>query len=287
MKREGTIWLILSGLWVTLVAGYWFWAAISFSGLYRWLAEWQSAEFGGYYERATAILPALLMAAPAIVYLQRRAAAAQAEMEAEVGPAVAEGRRLRRQVKWSALFGVVAMLVGAGAYLLSLSVPDGSGPAAPFDAATLGSVPVPQGRVTIRGEVDPDASIAVVETRAITTRNAVYAGFRPEGESGGKGAPIRLIVERSTGSSAPTINQGFLPEQTGFLIENGLPDQALREFAARSIPLASPHYLLRTSESARTDIYYLVAALAGFFGFVCVLVAGIMAFQGRALLRRA
>jgi hypothetical protein len=287
MKREGSIWLVVSILWVALVSGYWLWAAITFSGLYRWLAEWQSVQFGGYYERATAILPALLTAAPAIIHLQRRAAVAQAEMEADVGPAVAEGRRLKRQVKWSAIFGVVCMLVGASAFLLSLSVPDGSGPAAPFDAATLGSVPVPQGWVSIRGEVDPEASVSVVETRAINTRNAVYAGFHPDGESGGKGAPIRLIVERATGGSAPTVGQGFLPEQTGFLVENGLPEQALREFAARGIPLASPHYVLRTSPGAQRDNYYIVAALAGFFGFVCVLVAGMMAFQGRALLRRA
>jgi hypothetical protein len=287
MKREGSIWLILSILWVALVSGYWLWAAISFSGLYRWLAEWQTAQFGGYYERATAILPALLIAGPAIVYLQRRAAVAKAEADAQLGPVVAEGQRLRRQVKWSAIFGVFAMLVGAGAYLLSLNVPDGSGPAVPFDAATLGSGPVPRERVTIRGEVVPEAGISVVETRAITTRSAVYAGFRPEGEAGGKNAPIRLIVERETGGGTPTVNQAFLPEQTGFLIENGLPDQALREFAAQSIPLASPHYLLRTSPGARIDIYYIVAALAGFFGFVCVLVAGMMAFQGRAILRRA
>jgi hypothetical protein len=286
MKREGTIRLILSGLWVALVAGYWAWAAISFSGLYRWLAEWQVAQWGGYYERATATLPALLMAAPAFVYLRRRAENAQAEAAAQLGPEVAEGRRLRRSVRGTAAFGLVAILVGAGAYLLSLSVPDGSGPAVPFDVATLGSGPVPQERVTIRGEVDPEASVAVVETRGVSSRNAVYAGFRPEGESA-KDAPVRLFIERSTGSSEPTIAQGFLPDQTGFLVENGLPDPALREFEAQGIRLASPHYVLRTSAGARRDTYYVVAAVAGFLGFVCLLVAGLMAFQGRAVLRRA
>jgi hypothetical protein len=286
MKREGMIWLVLSGLWVTLVSAYWAWAAIAFSGLYRWLAEWQTAQFGGYYERATAIFPALLMAAPALIHLRRRAETAQAEAEAQLGPAVAEGRQLRRSVKWTAIFGAVAMLVGAGAYLLSLNVPDGSGPATPFDAASLGSGPLPQDRVAIRGEVDSEASVAVVETRGVSSRSTVYAGFRPEGESG-KDAPIRLFVERGAGSGPPTTGQYFLPEQTGFLVENGLPDTALREFEARGVRLASPYYVLRTSAGARRDVYYIVAAVAGFFGFVCVLVAGIMAFQGRALLRRA
>jgi hypothetical protein len=284
MKREGK--LILSGLWVALVAGYWGWAAITYSGLYRWLADWQVAQWGGYYERGTAILPALLMAAPALTYLRRRSEIAQAEAEAELGPAVAEGRRIRRAVWGTAGFGLVALLVGGGAFLLSQNVPDGSGPAAPFDAASLGRVPLPKDRVTIRGEVDPEASVALVETRGVTSRNAVYVGFRPEGENA-KGAPVRLFIERSTGSSAPTISQGFLPQQTGFLVENGLPEPALREFAARGIPLASPHYVLRTSPGARRETYYVVAAVAGFLGFVCLLVAGIMAFQGRALLRRA
>ena len=278
--------LILSGLWVALVAGYWVWAAIDYSGLYRWLAEWQIARFGGYYPRATATLPALLMAGPALAYLRRRSETAQAEAAAQLGPAVAEGRRLRRAVWGTAGFGLVAMLVGAGAFLLSQSVPDGSGPAVPFDAATLGSAPLPQDRVTIRGEVDPEASVAVTETRGVTTHNAVYAGFRPEGENA-KDAPIRLFIERSTGSGPPTTSQGFFPDQTGFLVENGLPDAALREFEAQGIRLASPHYVLRTSPSARRDTYYVVAAVAGFLGLVCLLVAGIMAIQGRALLRRA
>jgi hypothetical protein len=286
MKREGTVWLILSGLWVTLVVAYWVWAAIGFSGLYRWLAEWQIAQFGGYYERATATLPALLMAAPAIAYLRRRAAVAQAESAAQLGSEIAEARRIRRSVRGSAAFGLVAILVGAGAFLLSQGVPDGSGPAVPFDAATLGNGPVPQDRVTIRGEVDPEASVSVVETRGVTSHNAVYAGFRPEGESA-KGAPIRLFIERSTGSSAPTVAQGFLPDQTGFLVENGLPDPALREFEARGISLASPHYVLRTSPNARRDIYYVVAGVAGIMGFIFMLTAGIIAIRDRAKLRRA
>jgi hypothetical protein len=284
MKREGK--LILSCLWVALVAGYWIWAAISFTGLYRWLAEWQVVQFGGYYERATAILPALLIAAPALVYLRRRAETAEAEAVAQLGAEVARARQLRRSVRGTAAFGLVAMLVGAGAYALSLAVPDGSGPAVPFDAATLGSGPVPQDRVTIRGDVDPEASVAIVESRGVTTRNAVYAGFRAEGESA-KDAPVRLFIERSTGSGPPTVAQGFLPDQTGFLVENGLPDPALRELEARGIRLASPHYVLRTSADARRETYYIVAAVAGFLGFACLLVAGIMAFQGRARLRRA
>ena len=128
-------------------------------------------------------------------------------------------------------------------------------------------------------------SVAMVETRGVTTHNAVFAGFRPEGEKA-KDAPIRLFIERSTGSG-PIVDQAFLPDQTGFLVENGLPDLALREFETRGIRLASPHYVLRTSAGARRDTYYIVAAVAGFLGFVCLLVAGIMAIQGRALLRRA
>ena len=238
MSKSGSVRLIVSGLWVALVAGYWIWAVINYSGLYRWLAEWQIAQFGGYYERVTAILPALLMSGPALVYLRRRAETAQAEAAAQLGAEVAQGRQLRRSVWGTAAFGLVAILVGGGAFLLSQSVPDGSGPATPFDAATLGTAPLPSDLVTIRGDVDSEASVALTETRAGSSRGVVYAGFHPEGENA-KEAPVRLFIERSTGSGTPTMSQGFLPEQTGFL------------------------------------------------GFVCLLVAGIMAIQGRALLRRA
>jgi hypothetical protein len=285
MSKSGSVRLIVSGLWVSLVVGYWIWAVVNYSGLYRWLAEWQIAQFGGYYERATAILPALLMSGPALVYLRRRAENAQAEAAAQLGAEVAEGRRLRRSIWGTAAFGLVAILIGGGAFLLSQSVPDGSGPATPFDAATLGSAPLPSGLVAIRGEVDSDASVIVTETRSGSSRGTAYAGFRPEGENA-KEAPIRLFVERSTGSGPPTMSQGFLPEQTGFLVENGLPDAVVRELEGRGTRLASPYYVLRTSAGARRDTYYVVAAVAGFLGLVCLLVAGIMAIQGRAVLRR-
>jgi hypothetical protein len=44
--------------------------------------------------------------------------------------------------------------------------------------------------------------------------------------------------------------------------------------------------VLITREGGGRDTYYIVAALAGFLGLVCLIVAGIMAVQGRRLMER-
>ena len=107
--------------------------------------------------------------------------------------------------------------------------------------------------------------------RGADERLIFYAGFRLEGED--KDAPLRLFVERNAPApEALTTLQAFLPEQTGYLVENGLPDEALAELRARGVEVASPHWVLKTGDLARREPFYIAAALGGFVGLVCLLV---------------
>ena len=155
----------------------------------------------------------------------------------------------------------------------------------PFDAARLGSVPTPAGKVAIRGEADPAVTTGTTETGRINTSAVLYAGFRPDGEA--KGAPIRLFIERDFGDSAvAATGQFFLPEQTGYLVEDGLPALALHDFAARGIQVARPNYVLRTEVLSQREVYYVVAGLGGFFGLLFLGMAGGLALRARLVAAR-
>ncbi len=273
----------LCWLWVAAVAVYMGWGAFSYSGLYRWLAELQHERWGVYYPELTAVVPGFLLAGPALSYLGRVSRARQAA--ADPTPQALAGRTLN-VARATALIGIVAALVAAGAYRLSLDVPDGSEPAAAVDLAALGPGQAPRNKVAILGAVDPAVMTGVTETSRSIDRNTLYVAFVPDGTPAGQ--PVRLFVERSVGSSADApVSQGFLPEQTGYLVENGLPPIALRDLEARGVRLASPYYLLKPGDDARVTPYYVVAGVAGLGAFACFVTALIGLIQARRLRRTA
>jgi hypothetical protein len=283
MAEHRRTWLILSWLWLAIVIGYSVWGAVTFSGLYRLVAELQIDRFGGYSEKWTAILPGMLLAAPALWYLRRQSAIAAAAVR-DAGP-TGEARQARRTGLVLGGIGLVSALVGVGAFLISQGLPDGSERAVPFDAATLGSAPAPAGRVLIHGTADPAVTTGTTETGRINTSAVLYAGFRPDGAA--KGGPIRLFIERDFGDSAvAATGQFFLPEQTGYLVEDGLPALALHDLEARGIQVARPNYVLHDQRMSRREIYYVVAGLGGFFGLLFLAMAGGLAFRARLVTAR-
>jgi hypothetical protein len=268
--------LTLSWLWVAVVIGYVAWGAVEYEGLYRWLAEWQIAQWGGYYRKWTAVLPGVILAAPALSYIGYRARLRQA---AEANSPAAQARTVGRTGRVFMLVGLLGILTGAGAFAVSRTLPDGNERAEPYDAARLGSGPAPNIKVRIRGLDDPAARTQVVR-RGVDDRVTFYAGFRLEGEA--KDAPLRLFIERNApGPEALTTLQAFLPEQTGYLVENGVPAEALDALRARGIRVANPHWLLQTGSLARREPYYIVAAVGGFGGLVFLLVGFATSLQGR------
>lgn len=270
--------LALSWLWMAVVAGYMAWGAIHEAGLSGWLSAWQLDQWGVYYPEWTALAAGLLLAAPALWYIRRRAAVARSREGS--GP-LAEAGRMARTARNCALAGVVAAVVGGGALLLAKRVPDGTEQATLYDGARLGSEPAPNGKVRISGRLEPEARTDYSETGGSRERVVHYIGFRPDGVA--RDAPVRLFVERNVeGREALRTVQAFLPEQTGYLIENGVPPLALRALAAQGVRVASPHYLLKTGDLARREPYYITAAVSGMLALACLVVAGIGGVQARS-----
>jgi hypothetical protein len=275
--------LALSWLWIAAVAGYMAWGVIYEAGLSRWLSAWQLDQWGAYYPEQTAFVAGFLLAAPAFWYIRRRAAIVRAREGS--GPS-ADARRMARTARNCALAGLAAALVGGGAFLLSQRVPDGTEKAAPYDGARLGIEPAPAGKVRIAGRLEPEARTYVTETGGARERIVHYVGFRPDGVAGD--APLGLFVERDVdGREEPRTVQYFLPEQTGYLIENGVPPLALNALENRGVRVARPHYLLRTGDLARREPYYVTAAVSGILALSCLAVAGIGGIQARSRRRLA
>jgi hypothetical protein len=269
--------LALSWLWIAVVAGYMAWGAIYEAGLMRWLSVWQLEHWGVYYPERTAFVAGFLLAAPAFWFIRRRATIVRTREGSGPG---AEARRMGRSARNAAIAGVLAALVAGGAFLLSQRVPDGSEKAMLYDGARLGSEPAPAGKVRIAGQLEPEARTDYTETGGVSPRVVHYVGFRPDGVA--RDAPMRLFVERTVeGREQLRTVQAFLPEQTGYLIENGIPPLALRALEAQGVRVASPHYLLRTRDLARREPYYITAGVAGLLALACLVAAGLQGFQAR------
>ena len=274
----------LSWLWIATVIGYLIWGAFAYAGLYRWLAELQVAQWGGYYKNWTAALPGLVLCLPAIAWLGWRSRLRRA---AEANSPAAQARTIGRTARFLMLAGVLGLLLGGGAFAFSQTLPDGSERAEPFDAARLISGSVPDTKVRLRGTEDATTQLRVTR-RGADERTNFYAGFRLEGED--KGGPLRLFIERNApGHEALTTLQAFLPEQTGYLVENGLPEEALEQLRARNIAVTSPHWVMKTGDLARREPYYITAAVAGLAGliFLGVGFAGLLQARRRAWLATA
>lgn len=279
-RRRGL--LALSLVWLALVAAYLGWGAIESRGLYRWLVERQLERFGAYYPGWTLVIPALVLALPALLYLRRR----EAEWVERLPGRAGEARRGARVAKVTAALGLVAGLVGAGAYLLAQRVPDGSEPAVPVEIAALGREGIPSSRVVVRGVPDDDASTLVSESGRTIDENHRYVAFRPA--QGGKDEPVRLFIARRIGRSSELgTAQYFMPDQEGYLVENGLPLPALRDLRSRGIAVATPHFVLQPGGNTRRDPYYVTAGLGGITCLACLTVALIGGLQARARGRAA
>ncbi len=277
MTKSRRIFLLaLSWLWLVAVFGYMIWGAFEYHGLYRWLAEWQIGQWGGYYRKWTAVLPGLILALPAFAYIGLHARRLQA---AEANDKAAQARTVKRSGRWLMLIGVVLVLGGGGAFAWSQMLPDGSEPAQTIDGARLASGQVPVTKVRIRGTEDASARVQYLR-RGADEQAIFYAGFRLEDKDGD--GPIRLFIERNApGPEGLTTLQAFLPEQAGYLIENDLPSDVLDELRARGINVATPHWVMKTGDLALREPYYIAAALGGFIGLVFLLVGFATWLQGR------
>ena len=260
-----TLLLTLSWLWLVLVICYLVWGGIMQAGLYYWVGTLEVDRFGSYEPKFTGIVPGLLLALPSLWFL-----GGEARRQRLAPPDPAAAARSLRQVSFVLIgLGVAGLVAGAACFFAAQGLPDGSGRAIPFDAAALGNGPPPANRVRLTGTVDQAARASVSDGSRFSTRTITYAGFRPDGEAD-KDGPLRIFIEHSVRDGSGPVAPYLGREESGFLIENGLPPLIRYALDRQGVRIASPHYLLRTGSSSMRDPYYVGAGLGAFFGSMLI-----------------
>ncbi|MBB5685081.1 hypothetical protein [Sphingobium boeckii] len=276
----------LCWLWVAAVAAYMIWGWTHYSGLFKWLAEWQTAQFGKYYPAMTAMIPGFLIAGPALSWLGKQS---RAMIAGQDGPfdLVANARR---NARIALMLAPLCAVIAVGAYLLSTRLPDDSGVPTRVDIAALGDAVPPLGHVTLIGTIDTDRATGLTEKGKAQTEESFYVPVMPRTADGKVDAttPVRFLIEREThlyAGEAQT-QQGFIGDQSGMLVENGLPGELLGIYARNGVTLAEPHYVLVSSAEDVATPYYVVAALGGFFAIILLIIAPLMVMSARKMARQ-
>jgi hypothetical protein len=249
--------------------------AYAYTGIYRWLAEWQLAQFQSYNLRLTIagsiLLPALPVCAVAeifgIPYRTGRRGAPAANASGFVGLLV--------------VFGVIAVLAAAGSFALGYE--QSQQPVA-IETVDLGDQKQPQSdhvRMTAIARTD---MMVKLELRSGGTR--FYTPLTaPKWK---RSDPITYILRSNVDAvftpdgrmlSLDPQTPPFRVTQVGVLVRDDLPGPVAESYRKRNLTFASPVMVLELSSDAELDRYWIVAGVSGLVGFVFLLVAGVARMQ--------
>jgi hypothetical protein len=245
--------------WLVFVPLMTVWEVVQYWGPYRWLCEWQLSLGGEYDAALTAILPALLLVAPALAFLVHQERAKPTVVAKPLDPAAA--RALVSRVL--AATGLLGAAVCAGAWLWSQQLPDRSDPPVRVDIAQLGNATPPLGAAILIGDVDFGRAVSKMTDRK--SPEMVRTFYLPVIAAGSVDEPVRFFVDERTQIAGPNAPPPRFPDDRlrGVLVEGGLPRDMARMLTLKNVKIAEPYYLLLTGAEGARLSYHVVAGLAG------------------------
>lgn len=287
-----TVLKAVSWVYIALAAALtlYFWS--TYTGYYRWFAEWQLREFGSYDLRLTAVLPGLLVASPALVVLRRLQRRELVERAA--AGTLDDLASQRRMVRIMLALGLVCVLVAAGAgtwaYLDSRSKPVSAD--LDLDAATDPAPPAAD-QVRISGTAHTDLIVTFESRHSGRTRSTTYVPLTPRNWR--RDQPIRYVLGTNISHYLPPGGGQLYPlnpyqppfamqTQAGALVAGGLPGPVREEYRRAGLVLAEPLYLLEPGSSSNETVL-IIAGVAGLVGFSILTSAGIVAWRNRRAAR--
>lgn len=278
MKRFSPQILVLCWAWIVFCAAYLAYGYATYSGLYRWLAALQISLVDRYVIALTGIVPFLLLSAPALSILRRHYLAGRDENGA-VGPS-AKAARARRSAIVLVAIGALCFILSGATFLIGQSNAVPAGSPVNVDLNALGTGPLPEGRVTLRGNVLVDRGVTTITQGSWQTSENFYAPVVANDQPVAGPGGYRIFVARSTVRSGrqPALRQTFIGTETGILIRGGLPAEVRAILTQSGVRIAEPHWLL-SPPSAASDTYYTAAATAGLIGLI-LLIGGASGFVG-------
>ena len=281
------VWLVGGGLYIL-------YAWTTYSGLYRWAAEWEMAQWGSYEVEGTLVgLFFALIALPAGVLALLGKLLGRSDASAAFTAAMGKPAVGTRQVspRLLALIGVAAIAVAAGAGWLGYHK---SQQPVIFEAVNLADGKAPQSdHVEMTGVARTDMIVQFEETINGDKTVSTYLPLTAPDWTGSQ--PITYFLRPAVNAVAGPNGYQMLDANTapfeltlkGVLFSNDLPGAVRTEYEKHGLTLASPAYVLDTKTDVDLEIYWEVAGGAGITALVLLLTAALMPIAQRRAQQRA
>jgi len=267
-------------LYVIAAGAYIFYSWYSYTGLFRFAAEWQLERYGSYSVKLSLLVPLLLLLLPGAVLA--KLLGVQTQLRSASSGTGSAGM--------FALLGVVilAIAVGAGWYGYTKSM----------EPVAVESVDLSKGgapsstRVTITGIAHPEYIIEFETKSAGMTTLDRYIPLTPVAWR--RGEPLAYFLKTNAtvymppgGGRMYELSQKTPPfamtTQAGVLVRDGLPGPVREHYRKNNIALASPPTMLDLSPGADLTPFFVTAGVGGLFGFFMLVGAAAMAVRQRRL----
>ena len=261
----------------------------TYSGLYRWVAEWEMAHFGSYDVELTAlgviIVPLVTPLVVLGIYLRGRPVPSSDGVLSRLtlsanAPAGEEGSKAALVC---VLLGLLGILVAGGAYRMGNTK---SKQTLSFEPLDLAEHRMPKtNHVELKGVVQTGM---MVEFSEDNSGSKTITNYMPVTASNWKNdEPIifflrphinAILADNQVHSLDPN-TEPFEIKMQGVLFRNDLPGPVLSEYEKHGLKIASPHLVLDTDTKSELDIYWEVALISAIMGAVVLLVGGLMAYR--------
>jgi hypothetical protein len=262
--------------YIVLLSVYALYEIYSYTGIYKWLAEWQLAQFHSYNVRFTLVGTILLPAIPVCLTAEIFGIPYRTGWRANT----ASGGRSTSYALWMAVIGVLALAVGAGAFAYQKSQE-----VVVTETVDLAlAKPPPQSdhvRMTAIAHTD---MIVKLEQRSGGIK--VYVPLTAPNWK--RSDPITYFLQTNIDAyvgpggqifSLDPKTPPFRMTQVGVLVPDDLPGPVAESYRKRNLTLASSPMVLETAPGADLARYWVVAGVSGLLGFIFLLVAGLARIQ--------
>lgn len=277
---------IVGVLWCAAVAAYMGYGWYAYEGLYQIVAEWQLAAFDRYYSYPTALVPGVVLALPALQmfkWLNRRAG--QSPAPAPSNP--------RRNLWFTAMAGLVALLLAAGIFALGLREEARVRTVATLDLRQTATLPTAE-RLVVTGIAQTELILSLETQMRSSKRTEYYVPLTAPGWQPDQPLVYFLTTEQNAYIEPGTTRIYKLsPDQEPFLFTtkpayvelHALPGPLREEYRRAGLVLGPTLHILNQSTSSALDFYWAAAFAGGIIGVACVTGAGASAL-GQWLRRR-
>jgi hypothetical protein len=272
---KGVIWL-----YVAAAGAYVFYGWYSYTGLYRFAAEWQLEHYGSFSVKLSAIVPLLILLIPGFVLA--RLFGVQDQLRGVNSGAGSPGM--------FALLGLVGLAVAVGAGWFGY---EKTTETVEVESLDLSRNDTPRStHVAITGVAHTEYTIEFETKSAGRTTLDRYIPLTPAAWR--RGEPLVYFLKTNATVYLPPgggrmfeFSQRTPPfpmtTQPGVLVRDGLPGPVGERYRKNNIALASPPIMLDLAPDAEVMPFFVTAGVSGLLGFCMLVAAGATAARRRRL----